>query len=87
MKRRRATVRLESEPDRSYLVREPLWELLEALAKLSRRQRAAVILHYYGGYTTKEIASIVGASSATVRVHLSQGRKRLRQLLEEDSDE
>jgi RNA polymerase sigma-70 factor, ECF subfamily len=87
MKRRRTMVQLESEPDRSYLVPEPLWELLAALAKLSRKQRAAVILHYYGGYTAKEIASIIGSSSATVRVHLSQGRKRLRQLLEEESDE
>jgi RNA polymerase sigma-70 factor (ECF subfamily) len=59
-------------------------ELIEALHKLPRKQRAAVVLHYYGGYPTREIASILGSSAATVRVHLSAGRKRLRQLLETD---
>jgi RNA polymerase sigma-70 factor, ECF subfamily len=61
-------------------------ELLEALAHLPPRQRAALVLHYYGGYTTREIAQIVGSSAATVRVHLSAGRRRLRTLLEVDDD-
>jgi RNA polymerase sigma-70 factor, ECF subfamily len=57
-------------------------ELLEALGKLPPRQRAALILHYYGGYKTREVALILGCTAATVRVHLSAGRKRLRELLE-----
>lgn len=60
--------------------------LMEALAHLPPRQRAAVILHYYAGYRAREIATITGSKAATVRVHLSQGRKRLRRLLE-DLDE
>lgn len=67
-------------------VSEEATELLEALRKLPPKQRAAVVLHYYGGYPTREIASILGSSAATVRVHLSAGRKRLRQLLETDDD-
>jgi RNA polymerase sigma-70 factor (ECF subfamily) len=59
-------------------------ELLAALAKLPPKQRAALVLHYYGGYKTREIAVIVGSTAATVRVHLSAGRKRLRKLLEVD---
>lgn len=59
-------------------------ELLEALGKLSPRQRAVVVLHYYGGYKAREIAPIVGSTAATVRVHLSVGRKRLRTFLEVD---
>jgi RNA polymerase sigma factor (sigma-70 family) len=59
-------------------------ELLSALAKLPRKQRATLVLHYYGGYKTREIALIVGSTAATVRVHLSAGRKRLRTLLEVD---
>ena len=62
-------------------VPEPLTELLEALDRLTYRQRAATVLHYYGGYSTREIADILGSSAATVRVHLSQGRKRLRATL------
>jgi RNA polymerase sigma factor (sigma-70 family) len=56
--------------------------LLIALAQLPPRQRAAIVLHYYGGYKTREIAEIVGSTAATVRVHLSAGRSRLRRLLE-----
>jgi RNA polymerase sigma factor (sigma-70 family) len=59
-------------------------ELLEILHQLPPKQRASLVLHYYGGYRTKEIAAILGSSAATVRVHLSAGRKRLRQLLEAD---
>ena len=61
-------------------------ELMEALAKLPPKQRAALVLHYYGGYTAREAASIVGSTAATVRVHLSAGRRRLRTLLEVDDD-
>ncbi len=59
-------------------------ELLEILRQLPPKQRATLVLHYYGGYRTREIAVILGSSAATVRVHLSAGRKRLRQLLEAD---
>ena len=40
-------------------------------------------MHDYGGYDTREVASILGMSRATVRVHLSRGRRRLRELLED----
>jgi RNA polymerase sigma-70 factor (ECF subfamily) len=58
--------------------------LVAALSQLPPKQRAALVLHYYGGYTAREIAGIVGSTGATVRVHLSAGRRRLRTLLEDD---
>ena len=61
---------------------EPAAELLSALAKLPPKQRAALVLHYYADLPTRDIAVILGSSAATVRVHLSVGRKRLRGLLE-----
>jgi len=61
-------------------------ELLEALTRLPPKQRAVLVLHYYGGYKSREIALIVGSTAATVRVHLSAGRRRLRALLEVDDD-
>ena len=64
----------------------PEVELLDALRRLSPKQRAAVVLHYYIGHPTKEIADILGSSAATVRVHLSHGRRRLRRILEEQDD-
>jgi RNA polymerase sigma factor (sigma-70 family) len=70
--------------DESYEMNDPAGDLLDALAKLSPKQRAATILHFYAGYSTKEVAEILGSSAATVRVHLSQGRKRLRSSLRDD---
>jgi RNA polymerase sigma factor (sigma-70 family) len=58
--------------------------LLAALQKITPRQRSVLVLHYYAGYRTREIAQILGMSSSTARVHLSAGRGRLRRLLEED---
>jgi RNA polymerase sigma-70 factor (ECF subfamily) len=61
-------------------------ELLTALSMLPRKQRAALVLHYYGGYKAREIGPMVGSTAATVRVHLSAGRRRLRALLEVHDD-
>jgi RNA polymerase sigma-70 factor (ECF subfamily) len=61
-------------------------EVFEALRHLTRKQRAAVVLHHYAGYPVKEIASILGSTPAAVRVHLSAGRRRLRGLLEDDDE-
>jgi len=55
----------------------------EILGRLSPKRRAAIVLHYLADIPNAEIARILGVTSATVRVHLHQGRKRLRQLMEE----
>jgi DNA-directed RNA polymerase specialized sigma24 family protein len=72
--------------DPAYEMELPPAGLVAGLSLLSPNQRAALVLHYYVGYPTKEIAGIIGSSPATVRVHLSQGRKRLRRILEEQDD-
>ena len=56
-------------------------ELIEALRRLPSKQRAAVILHHGAGHPVREVASIIGSTAAAVRVHLSRGRRRLRDLL------
>ena len=68
----------------SYEMEEPAIELVAALAKLPRSQRVAVVLHHAAGYPVGEIAAILGTSSATVKVHLHRGRRRLAELLGED---
>lgn len=60
--------------------------LLTILHQLPTRQRTVIVLHYYAGYGTAEIARILGTSPTTVRVHLSVGRARLRRLLEDEDD-
>ena len=68
--------------DPAYEMPEPPHDLIATLATLSPNQRAALILYHYAGYSTREIGQILGCSAATVRVHLSQGRRRLRHSLE-----
>ena len=66
----------------SYEIPESADELVAALRELSPKQRAALVLHHYAGYPVKEVAQMIGSTGPAVRVHLSQGRKRLRKLLE-----
>ena len=56
-------------------------ELVEAVLALPANQRAAIHLHYYEGYSTEEIAAILGQRPGTVRSHLSRAREALRQKL------
>ena len=56
-------------------------ELVEAVLELPANQRAAVHLHYYEGYSTDEIANLLGQRPGTVRSHLSRARETLRQKL------
>lgn len=58
--------------------------VLAAIAGLSDRQRASILLHYYADRPVKEIAEILATTSAAVGVHLFRARKHLRHLLGED---
>ena len=62
-------------------------ELREALEELAPIYREAIYLHYYEGYSIKEIACITGRTTATIEKHLSRGRAKLRDLLETKGDE
>jgi len=63
---------------------ESIVDVMQALRRLSPNQRLAVVLHDYADRPVAEVAATLGSTRATVYVHLSQGRKRLRAMLEED---
>jgi RNA polymerase sigma-70 factor (sigma-E family) len=52
--------------------------LAAALRKLSARQRAAVVLRYYGDLSEAEIATAMGISEGTAKSHTSRGMAALR---------
>ena len=52
-------------------------ELRRALATLSPRQRAVLVLRHYEGWDDAAIAAALRCSEATVRTHASRGRQRL----------
>ncbi len=70
-------------PTGSYELPDPLPELIAALRSLPPTQRAVIVLHDYADRPTTEIAKTLGIARSTVRVHLSQARRRLRRMLED----
>jgi RNA polymerase sigma-70 factor (sigma-E family) len=55
--------------------------LREALALLSPRQRAVLVLRYYDDLTESATAEALGISPGTVKAYAREGLARLRQLL------
>ncbi len=64
-------------------------EVIDALARLPRRQREVIALRYYLDLSEREIAETLGISPGAVKSHASRGaavlRRTLSQLLEENS--
>ena len=52
--------------------------LLEQAACLSEKQRTALHLYYYEGYTVREIARLLGVTVPTIKMRLKRGREALR---------
>lgn len=61
-------------------------DLLEAIRQLPGAQRAATVLFYLEDRPVVEIATILGCSEGTARVHLHRARRRLATLLGEGHD-
>lgn len=59
-------------------------ELLHAVRALPEKYSAVIHLHYYEGYSMKEIGTLLGIPAATVGSRLARGRERLRQMLKEE---
>lgn len=59
-------------------------ELYQAIRELPPKQRTALVLHYFNGMGTKEIAQVCGCLEGTVKSRLHTARSQLRLLLKED---
>ena len=57
-------------------------DLMRLISALDEQNREIVLLSIIGGYTSKEIASITGINSGTVRSRLSRTLESLRRQLE-----
>jgi RNA polymerase sigma factor (sigma-70 family) len=56
-------------------------ELLAALALLTPRQRAVLVLRYFNDLTEPQVAEVLGCSTGTVKSNASRGLARLREAL------
>lgn len=59
------------------------WQVREAVARLTARQREAIELAYFSGHTYREVASVLGIPEGTAKSRLRDALARLRTLLEE----
>ena len=82
----RKTVSLE-EYARTYAFEAPAQsEVFYAVMELPKKYRLPIYLHYYEGYSTKEIAGILKMPNGTVCTNLKRGRELLKKHLQEVDD-
>ncbi len=70
-------VRVEDE----VLTSERRAEVRAALGELRAAQREALLLAYFGGYTQREVAALVGVPLGTVKTRMAAGMRRMKAAL------
>ncbi|WP_249660517.1 RNA polymerase sigma factor [Lysinibacillus fusiformis] len=68
----------------SFIAKEEQMVLTE-IFELNPKERVIVYLHYYEGYTTAEIANLLGMNVNTIGSKLRRARMKLKIILEEGS--
>lgn len=58
----------------------------DAMARLTEPQRVTIAMHYQQGLPLEQIAELLEMPVGTVKSHLHRGRKRMREMLEPESE-
>lgn len=75
---------LESPECNNWQMSERQKDLLAAVVSLPEKQRIALYLHYFEGYTCKEIADILHYTESAIKMRLKKGRMMLRDDLSQE---
>ena len=66
------------------LKRKVIWICFQAVMQLDKKYRVPILLFYYEGYSTAEIASILGIPEKTVSIRLFRAKAKLKDYLKEE---
>jgi len=80
---RRKTVALEAAEYKKYNLDEGDIDLIESVNKLPAIERDIVYLHYFEGYTAKEIGEILNKKESAVFARLRRIKSKLKDILED----
>ena len=77
---------LESYAETLAMPTEEHTDLFVHVMRLPEKYRVPLVLHYWGNYSTDEVASLLRTRPATVRTRLARARAQLRTLLNEEEN-
>lgn len=78
---------IENLADSFSTAQEETKAVLSDVMRLPERFRVPIVLYYYLGFSTSEIAELLHVPAATVRTRLARGRSKLKFILEEGDRE
>lgn len=69
---------VDIEQVKEFVKNESDTEIIDALMTLPEKYKIVLMLHYVEGYSTKEIAEMIGKTSSAVKMRLQKGRALLK---------
>jgi len=75
---------VEQQDDSSFHEGETVGLLKTHIFRLQEKYKKVIYLHYYEGYSVKEMAYILKISEGAVKKRLERGRDQLREMMKED---
>lgn len=73
----------DTDVEQDFSLKQDLNRLEEALSQIPENHREALILSEWEGFSSQELAKVLGVTDAAARQMVSRARKRVRQILQE----
>lgn len=86
LRKKQREIPVERLPETAEEVSPDALILRDALERLPPAQRLPLILHYFEGFSIREVAGILRLPQGTVLSRMQRGREKLKELLSEEND-